>query len=61
MRAEILDELRETMALRNGAVLASYPCRSSAVRGLRAQVVVCDEVCFFRSSDYGSYPDLTDG
>jgi hypothetical protein len=51
--------LRRTVALRraealtldNGCVLAAYPCRPQSVRGLRARVVVCDELAFYRSSE----------
>jgi hypothetical protein len=35
----------------DGVVLASYPCRPHAVRGLRAVVVTVDEVAFFRDSE----------
>jgi hypothetical protein len=31
--------------------IAAYPCRPAAVRGLRAIVVVCDELAFFTSTD----------
>lgn len=51
LRSEVCDELRESMALRNGVVLACYPCSPAAVRGIRARVAVCDELAFFRSSE----------
>jgi hypothetical protein len=41
----------DAMTLSNNAVLAAYPCRPAAVRGLRARVAVADELAFFRSSE----------
>lgn len=41
----------DTVALANACTLAAYPARPAAVRGLRARVVVLDELAFFRSSD----------
>ena len=41
----------ETIALESGCTLAVYPCRPAAVRGIRARVVVCDELAFYRSSE----------
>jgi len=41
----------DSIALDNGCVLAAYPCRPPSVRGLRARVVVCDELAFYRSSE----------
>lgn len=41
----------DSLALRNGVTLAAYPCRPGAVRGLRARLVVIDELAFFRTSD----------
>jgi hypothetical protein len=40
-----------TLALKNGVVVAAYPCRPPSIRGLRARVVVIDELAFFRSTD----------
>jgi len=40
-----------TLTLETRCVLAAYPCRPQAVRGLRARVVVCDELAFYRSSE----------
>ena len=39
------------MTLTSGVVVASYPCRPAAVRGLRACVVVIDELAFFVATD----------
>jgi hypothetical protein len=44
----------ETLHLESGVTLAVYPCRPAAVRSIRAVVVVCDELAFYRSSD--GYP-----
>ncbi len=41
----------DTLALANACTLAAYPARPAAVRGLRARVVVLDELAFYRSSD----------
>jgi hypothetical protein len=41
----------DTLALENGITIAAYPCRPPAVRGLRARVVVVDELAFFISTD----------
>ena len=41
----------EAIGLSNGCTIAAYPARPAAVRGLRARVVVLDELAFYRSSD----------
>lgn len=41
----------ETVTLTTGVTLAAYPCRPHAIRGLRARVVICSELAFFRSRD----------
>jgi hypothetical protein len=41
----------DTLTLSNGCTVAAYPARPAAVRGLRARVVVLDELAFYRSSD----------
>ena len=41
----------ETFTLSTGCTVAAYPARPAAVRGLRARVVVLDELAFFRGSD----------
>jgi hypothetical protein len=41
----------DALALSNGCTVAAYPARPQAVRGLRARVVVCDELAFYRSSE----------
>jgi hypothetical protein len=51
LRAEIASATSDTIRLRNGVNVSAYPCRPASVRGLRARVVVCDELAFFRSSE----------
>ena len=41
----------DALTLTSGVVVASYPCRPAAVRGLRACVVVIDELAFFVATD----------
>ena len=45
---------RQDARVLNGVTLACYPCRPAAIRGLRARVIVCDELAFYRSSE--GYP-----
>jgi hypothetical protein len=47
----VTSETRDSLLLRTGVTLASYPCRPQAVRGLRARVAVLSEIAFFRSSE----------
>lgn len=51
MQQLVTSQTADTLTLSNGVTLASYPCRPQAVRGLRACVVVLDELAFFRSSE----------
>ena len=44
----------DSLTLSTGVRIAAYPCRPAAVRGLRARVVVLDELAFYRSSE--GYP-----
>ena len=41
----------DTLTLTSGMVIASYPCRPAALRGLRARVAVADELAFFRNTE----------
>ncbi len=43
--------------LENGVVLAAYPCRPHAIRGIRAQCIVASEAAFYTSTE-GSPNDL---
>lgn len=58
LEQSVRDRRAETVTLESGCVLAAYPCRPQAVRGLRARVVVCDELAFYRSSE--GYPTDTE-
>jgi len=51
MGREVVREVSDTIELRNGIRIAAYPCRPAAVRGLRARVIVADELAFFRSGE----------
>jgi len=52
MLAQVLTNgTADTLTLSNGCTVAAYPARPAAVRGLRARVVVLDELAFYRSSD----------
>lgn len=42
---------QDTLSLNTGATLAVYPCRPASVRGIRARVVVLDELDFMSSPD----------
>lgn len=51
LRSAVKAETRETIDLTNGTKVAVYPCRPSAIRGVRARVVLLDELAFYRSTD----------
>jgi len=51
MRSAIVAETRDTLDLANGTKIAVYPCRPSATRGVRARIVLLDELAYFRTSD----------
>jgi len=50
-RAEVVRSTSDTLELRNGVTLSAYPCRPAAIRGLRACIVVIDELAFFTATD----------
>lgn len=54
LRESVIGRTAETLSLSNGSTLAVYPCRPAAVRGLRASIVVLDELAFYTSSE--NYP-----
>jgi hypothetical protein len=54
----VRDRRAEAVTLDSGCVLAAYPCRPQSVRGLRARVVVLDELAYYRSSE--GYPTDTE-
>lgn len=51
LRRSVVAQTSETLRLETGVVLAAYPCRPAAVRGLRARVAVADELAFFRTGE----------
>jgi hypothetical protein len=51
LSAGVVSRLQDSITLGNGVTIACYPCRPAAVRGLRARVVVVDELAFFTSTD----------
>jgi hypothetical protein len=50
-KAEVVRTTADTLDLANGVSLSAYPCRPEAVRGIRACIVVIDELAFFQSTD----------
>jgi hypothetical protein len=50
-RAEVERATADTLELKSGVSLAAYPCRPAAIRGLRACIVVIDELAFFTATD----------
>jgi hypothetical protein len=51
LRSAISGETRDTLDLANGLRVATYPCRPASIRGLRARVILLDELAFYRSSE----------
>jgi hypothetical protein len=49
--AEVARDTLDSLELKNGVSLSAYPCKPSAIRGLRACLAVIDELAFFVSSD----------
>jgi hypothetical protein len=41
----------DTLDLSNGMRVATYACRPAAIRGLRARVILLDELAYYRSSE----------
>jgi hypothetical protein len=50
-KAEVARDTLDSLELKNGVSLSAYPCKPSAIRGLRACVCVVDELAFFVSTD----------
>ncbi len=48
----VTNRTADTLTLENGVRIAVYPCRPASIRGLRACVAVCDELAFFRSTEF---------
>lgn len=51
LRPHVTRRTNDTISLDSGLEIAAYPCRPAALRGLRARVVVVDELAHFRSTD----------
>jgi hypothetical protein len=51
LRSSVVNKVADALTLRNGMVVACYPCRPGAVRGVRARVAIADECAFFRGSE----------
>ena len=51
LQSEVFSITADTIKLANGVNVCAYPCRPAAVRGLRARVVICDELGFFTSTE----------
>ena len=51
LKDEVMSVTADTVKLTNGITIAAYPCRPASIRGLRARVVVIDELAFFRSTE----------
>jgi hypothetical protein len=47
----VVNRTSDTLSLENGTTIAAYPCRPAAIRGLRARVVVADELAFFKPTE----------
>jgi hypothetical protein len=54
LAASVVTRVADALTLTNGVSITAYPCRPASVRGLRARVVVVDELAFFMSSE--GYP-----
>lgn len=50
-KAEVSRSTADTLELKNGVSLSAYPCRPAAIRGLRACIVVIDELAHFVTTD----------
>jgi hypothetical protein len=51
LRDMVQSRRSDAWTLNNGIILAGYPCRPEAVRGIRSTFVVLSELAFFRSSE----------
>jgi len=52
LSAMVVNRTADTLELENGVRIAVYPCRPAAIRGLRSCIAICDELAFFRTSEY---------
>lgn len=51
LERSVTSQTADALTLASGVVLAAYPCRPAAVRGLRARVAAVDELAFFITSE----------
>lgn len=51
LKRSVADVRADSLRLKSGVTLATYPCRPAAVRGLRARVACVDELAFFTATD----------
>lgn len=51
LKDEVFSVTADTVRLANGVSICAYPCRPASIRGLRARVVVLDELAHFRSTE----------
>lgn len=51
LERSVTDSKAGSIHLTTGTVIAAYPCRPAAVRGLRARVAVVDELGFFTATE----------
>src|SRR5262249_26212337 len=51
LKRSVSEVRADSLRLKSGVTLATYPCRPAAVRGLRARVAVVDELAFFTATD----------
>ena len=51
LQAEVFSVTADQIKLASGVNICAYPCRPASVRGLRARVVICDELGFFTSTE----------
>jgi hypothetical protein len=51
LRSSVSRTTSDTLDLTNGMRVATYPCRPASIRGLRARVILLDELAYFRNSE----------
>jgi len=51
LQRSVLEIRADTASLKSGVSLSAHPCRPAAIRGIRAKVVVVDELAFFTATD----------
>lgn len=51
LKRSVVSRKAESLELENGCIVACYPCRPQALRGIRSAVVCLDELAFFRTSE----------